>query len=98
MTIATFSGMPLPRLLGTALAGHLLVKAIKRGGNVDEAIREFEQNAPTPERIEEYIKRAVNVAASEVEKLALQLCSLIDRDDGKQRQKTGQSLNSNGLH
>lgn len=70
------------RLLGTASAGHDLVKAIKHNGNVDAAIKEFEDHAPTPERLEEYIARPVTVAATEVEKLALRLCKLIDEDDG----------------
>ena len=76
------------RLLGTASAGHDLVKAIKQGGNVDEAIKDFEEHAPTPERLEEYIERPVKVAtATEVEKLAIRLCKLIDGNDGKQGQK-----------
>ena len=75
------------RLLATASAGHDLVKAFKQGGNVDEAIKEFEENAPTPERIEEYIEhRPVKVVATELEKLAVRLCKLIDRNDGKDRQ------------
>jgi hypothetical protein len=49
---------------------------------VDAAIKEFEDHAPTPERLEEYIARPVTVAATEVEKLALRLCKLIDEDDG----------------
>jgi len=75
------------KLLGTASAGHDLVKAIRQGGNVDEAVKEFEESAPTPERIEEYIERPVNVAATEVEKLSIRLCKLIARNDGKQAQK-----------
>lgn len=70
------------RLLGTASAGHEVVKAIKHNGNVDAAIKEFEDHAPTPERIEEYIARPVMVAATEVKKLALRLCKLIDENDG----------------
>jgi len=70
------------RLLGTASAGHDLVKALKHNGNVDAAIKEFEDHAPTPERIEEYIDRRVTVAATEAEKLALRLCKLIDENDG----------------
>lgn len=75
------------RLLGTASAGHDLVKAIRHGGNVDEAIREFEDHAPTPERIEEYIERKVKVATTDVEKMAVRLCKLIDRNDDKNGQK-----------
>jgi hypothetical protein len=75
------------KLLGTASAGHDLVKAIKRGGNVDEAIKEFEDHAPTPERIEEYIERPTKVAVTEVEKLAIRLCKLIDQNDGKHEQE-----------
>src|ERR1700722_4790462 len=52
------------KLLGTASAGHLLVKAIRQSGNVDEAVREFEDHAPTPERIEEYIESPGNVATT----------------------------------
>ena len=72
------------RLIGTASAGHNLVKAIKHNGNVDEAIKEFEDHAPTPERLEEYIAR--QVAATEVEELALRLCLLIDENDGTHAQ------------
>ena len=75
------------RLLATAAAGHDIVKAFKRGGNVDEAIKEFEEHAPTPERIEEYFERPVEVATTEVEKLAVRLCKLITMNDGKQEQK-----------
>jgi hypothetical protein len=70
------------KLLGTASAGHVLVKVIKRNGNVDAAIKEFEEHAPTAERVEEYIARPVMVASPEVKKLALQLCKLIDESDG----------------
>ncbi len=70
------------KLLGTASAGHDLVKAIKHNGNVDAAIKDFEDHAPTPERIEEYIARKVAVVATEVGKLALRLCKLIDESDG----------------
>jgi len=75
------------KLLGTASAGHDLVKAITHGGNLDEAIKEFEEHAPTPQRIQEFIERPVRVAATEVENLAIRLCKLIDRNDGKQGQK-----------
>jgi len=74
-------------LLGTASAGHDLVMAIRQGGNLDEAVREFEDHAPTPQRIEEYIERPVTVATTEVEKMAVRLCKLIDRNDGKQGPK-----------
>jgi hypothetical protein len=73
-------------LLGTASAGHDLVKAIKAKGNVEDAIRYFEENAPTPEHIEEYIACPVTVAATEVEKLALRLCKLIDKNGGTHAQ------------
>src|ERR1019366_845097 len=75
------------KLLGTASAGHDLVKAFKRGGNVDAAIKEFEDNAPTPERIEEYIERPVKVANTQVEMLAIRLCKVIDQNDGKQEKE-----------
>ena len=57
------------KLLGTATAGHDLVKAIKANGNVEDAIRQFEDNAPTPERIEEYIKRPVTSLTTDLGKL-----------------------------
>jgi hypothetical protein len=82
------------RLIGTASAGDNLVKAFQQGGNVDEAIKEFTEHAPTPERILEFIERPVKVAATEVEKLAVQLCKLIDRDDNKKR--TEDSLSRSG--
>jgi hypothetical protein len=75
------------RLLATASAGQDLVKAIKQGGNVDEAVREFEEQTPTPARIEEYFERRVKVATTEVEKMAVQLCKLIDKNDAKNGQK-----------
>lgn len=75
------------QLLGTASAGHDLVKAIRLGGNVDEAIKDFEDNAPTQERVEEYIERPVKVVASETERLAIRLCKLIERNAGRQEQK-----------
>jgi hypothetical protein len=75
------------RLLGTASAGHGLVKAIRHGGNLDEAIREFEDHAPTPQRIEDYIERPAKFAMTELEKMAVRLCKLIDRNDGKNGQK-----------
>jgi hypothetical protein len=72
------------KLLGTAAAGHDLIKAIKNGGNVEAAIKDFEEHAPTLERIDKYIERPVEVLTSEVEKLAILLCKLIG-DDAKQR-------------
>jgi hypothetical protein len=75
------------RLLGTASAGNDLVKAIKQGGNVDEAIKEYEHGGFTPQRIEEYIERPVKVATTEVEKMAVRLCKLIDKHDDKHGQK-----------
>jgi len=57
------------RLLGTASAGHDLVKAIRHGGNVDEAAKDFLEHAPTPERIEEYIERPVDSAAERLKGL-----------------------------
>ncbi len=75
------------RLLGTASAGHDLVKAIRQGGNLDEAIREFEDHAPAPERIDEYIERPVQVVVTELEKMAVRLCKLIGRNDDKNAQK-----------
>jgi len=71
------------KLLGTAAAGHDLIKAIKNGGNVEAAIKDFKEHAPTLERIDEYIERKVEVAAPEIKKLAIQLCKLIG-DDAKQ--------------
>jgi hypothetical protein len=56
-------------LLGTAIAGHDLVKAIKANGNVEDAIRQFKSTAPTPERIEEYIGRPVTALTGDVEKI-----------------------------
>jgi hypothetical protein len=52
------------------IAGHDLVKAIKANGNVEDAIRQFENNAATPERIEEYIERPVTSLTSDLEKLS----------------------------
>jgi len=71
------------KLLGTASAGHDLVKSIKNGGNVDAAIKDFEEHAPTPDRIEEYIERPIKVVRTEVAKLTIQLCELIDLNNGK---------------
>jgi hypothetical protein len=65
-----------------------VVKAIKRGGNMDETIQKFEDHSPTPEHIEEYIKHPVKIAGvTEVEKIAVRLCKLIDRNDDKHGQK-----------
>jgi hypothetical protein len=75
------------KLLGTASAGHDLVKAIKNGGNVDAAIRDFEEQAPTPDRIEEYIERPIGAFETEVGKLAIRLCKLIGRNDGKEKKE-----------
>jgi len=72
------------KLLGTASAGHDLVKAIRNGGNVDAAIKDFEEHAPTPDRIEEYIERPIEAFGTEVGKLAIRLCKLIG-DDAKQK-------------
>lgn len=58
------------RLLGTASAGHDLVKAVKHGGNVDGAVKEFLAHAPSPERIEEYIERPVSDTAQKLKGLA----------------------------
>jgi hypothetical protein len=73
------------KLLGTATLGHELVKAIRNSGDVDAAIREFEDQAPTPERIENYIARPVKVAAAEVEELALSLCKLVEESNGTRK-------------
>lgn len=54
---------------------------------MDEAVREFEDHALTPDRIEEYIQRPVKLAASELEKMAVRLCKLISRNDDKNGQK-----------
>ena len=70
------------KLLGSANLGHELVKAIKADGNVEAAVKEFEDYAPTPERIEEYIARPMTVAVPEVEELALRLCKLIEENGG----------------
>ena len=47
------------KLLHTASSAHGIVKAVRHGGNLDEAIAEFEQNAPTPEKLIEYAERSV---------------------------------------
>jgi hypothetical protein len=81
----------LPRLvaqfLGSMSAGHDLVKAIRHGGNVDEAMKDFEEYAPTPQLIEEYFESSVKVATTELEKMAVRLCKVIDRNDSKNGQK-----------
>jgi hypothetical protein len=74
------------KLLGTAAAGHDLIKAIKNGGNIEDAIKDFEEHAPTLERIDDYIERPVEVVTPEIERLAIQLCKLIG-DDAKQKPK-----------
>ena len=74
------------KLLGTAAAGHDLIKAIKNGGNVEAAIKDFEEHAPTLERIDEYIERPVEVVSPEIEKLAIRLCKLVG-DDAKQKRE-----------
>lgn len=74
------------KLLGTASAGHDLVKVIKNDGNVEAAIKDFEEQAPTRERIEEYIEGKVEVVTLEIKKLAVRLCKLIG-DDAKQEPK-----------
>jgi hypothetical protein len=82
-TITQFEAL----LLGTASAGHYLANAIRQGRNLDDAVRDFEDHALRPERIEEHIQRPVKVATTEVEKMAVRLCKLIDRDDNKNGQK-----------
>jgi hypothetical protein len=72
------------KLLGTAAAGHDLIKAIKNNGNVETAIKDFEKHAPTLERIDEYIERRVEVVSPEIGKLATRLCELIG-DDATQK-------------
>jgi hypothetical protein len=47
------------KLLYAASSAHGVVKAVRQGGNLDEAIAEFEQNAPTPEKLTEYAERRV---------------------------------------
>jgi hypothetical protein len=74
------------RLIGGVSAAHDLVKAIKQRGNVDEAIKEFEEHAPSPSQIEEYIEHPVGITAV-TEKLVIRLCRMIDRNDSKQEQK-----------
>jgi hypothetical protein len=76
------------KLLGTASAAHEVVKALKHGGNVDAAITEFERNAPTPERIEEYVERPVRIeGVTEIEKLSIRICRLIDKNGPKHGRK-----------
>jgi hypothetical protein len=74
-------------LIATASAGHALANAIRQGGNLSEAVREFEDHALRPERIEEHIQRPVKVATTEVEKMAVRLCKLIDKNEDKHGQK-----------
>jgi hypothetical protein len=47
------------KLLDAASRAHGIVKAVRHGGNVDEAVANFEQNAPTPEKLIEYAERSV---------------------------------------
>jgi hypothetical protein len=47
------------KLLDTTSRAHGVVKAVKQGGNVDEAIADFEKNAPTRENLVEYAERPV---------------------------------------
>jgi len=54
------------KLLDTASRAHGIVKAVKQGGNVDEAIAEFESNAPTPEKLVEYAERPVKPSLGDV--------------------------------
>jgi hypothetical protein len=82
-TITQFEAL----LLGTASAGHYLANAIRQGRNLDDAVRDFEDHALTPERIDKYIQRPVKVATTEVEKMAVRLCKLIDKNDDKDGQK-----------
>jgi hypothetical protein len=74
-------------LLGAASAGNDLADAIRQGRDLGEAVREFDDHALTPDRLEEYIRRSVKVATSEVEKMAVRLCNLIDKNDDKHGQK-----------
>jgi len=54
------------KLLDTASRAHGIVKAVKQGGNLDEAIAEFESNAPTPEKLVEYAERPVKPSLGDV--------------------------------
>jgi len=47
------------KLLDATSRAHGVVTAVKQGGNVDEAIGDFEKNAPTPEKLVEYAERPV---------------------------------------
>jgi hypothetical protein len=47
------------KLLDAASRAHWIVKAVRKRGNVDEAIADFESNAPTPEKLIEYAERRV---------------------------------------
>lgn len=84
------------RLLGTATIGHDLVKAIKRGGNLDDAVKEFLENAPTPERIEEYIERPVDLAADRLK--GLEAKELVNALIAEIRCLTADSGNSERVH
>ena len=54
------------KLLDTASRAHGIVKAVKQGGNLDEAIAEFESNAPTEEKLVEYAERPVKPSLGDV--------------------------------
>ena len=72
------------RLLGTAAAGHELVKAFRQGGNVDAAIEEFLDSAPTPERLVELSDRPMKATpVSEICKLAADLVHEIEAQYSK---------------
>lgn len=75
------------RLLATASAANNLLLANKHGGNVEEEMKALERCGFTPHRVEEYIQRPVKVAATEVEKMAVRLCKLIDKNDDKHGQR-----------
>jgi hypothetical protein len=75
------------RLLANASAANDLLLANKHGGNVEEAMKVLERCGFTPQRVEEYIERPVKVATTEVEKMAVRLCKLIDKNDDKHGQK-----------
>jgi hypothetical protein len=75
------------KLLGNASAANNLLLANKHGGNVEEEMKALERCGFTPQRVEEYIERPVKVATTEVEKMAVRLCKLIDKNDDKHGQK-----------
>jgi hypothetical protein len=47
------------KLVDTASRAHGIVRAVRQGGNVGEAIADFESNAPTAEKLIEYAERTV---------------------------------------